>query len=59
VLENADAVTAFVRRAAERLEPSALYVTSGSELELAGPEVAPRKLAVLGEVARRLREEAA
>jgi len=25
---------------------------------LAGPEVAPRKLAVLGEVARRLREEA-
>lgn len=58
VLEDPDAVTAFVRRAADRLEPSALYVTSGSELELAGPEVAPRKLVALGEVARRLREEA-
>lgn len=59
VLEDPAAVAAFVRRAAERLEPSALYVTSGSELELAGPEVAPRKLAVLGQVASRLREEAA
>jgi 5-methyltetrahydropteroyltriglutamate--homocysteine methyltransferase len=59
VLEDPAGVAAFVRHAAETLEPSALYVTSGSELELAGPEVAPRKLAVLGEVARRLREEAA
>jgi 5-methyltetrahydropteroyltriglutamate--homocysteine methyltransferase len=59
VLEDPAAVAAFVRRAAEKLEPSDLYVTSGSELELAGPEVAPRKLAVLGEVAGRLREEAA
>lgn len=58
VVEDPVAVTAFVRRAADRLEPAALYVSSASELELAGPEVAPRKLAVLGEVARRLREEA-
>jgi 5-methyltetrahydropteroyltriglutamate--homocysteine methyltransferase len=58
VLERPEAVAAFVRRAAERLEPTLLYVSSASELELAGPEVAPRKLAVLGEVARRLREEA-
>ena len=58
VLEDPVSVAGFVRRAADRLEPTSLLVTSGSELELAGPEVAPRKLAVLGEVARRLREEA-
>lgn len=57
VLEDPAAVAGFVRRAADRLEPTALYVSSASELELAGPEVAPGKLAVLGEVARRLREE--
>jgi 5-methyltetrahydropteroyltriglutamate--homocysteine methyltransferase len=59
LLEDPGEVAAFVRRAADRLEPTALYVSSGSELELAGPEVAGRKLEVLGEVARRLREEAA
>ena len=59
VLEDPGEVTAFVRRAADRLEPTALYVSSGSELELAGPEMAGRKLEVLGEVARQLREEAA
>ncbi len=58
VLEDPAGVAAFVRRAAEHLEPTALYLSSGSELELAGPEVAPRKIAVLGEVARRLREGA-
>lgn len=58
VMEDPEAVAAFVRRAADRLEPAELFVTSASELELAGPEVAPRKLAVLGEVAGRLRQEA-
>jgi 5-methyltetrahydropteroyltriglutamate--homocysteine methyltransferase len=58
-VEDPDLVASFVRRAWDRLEPTALYVSTGSELELAGPQVAPRKVAVLGEVARRLREEAA
>lgn len=59
VIEDPASVAAFVRRAADRLEPTALYVSSATGLELAGPEVAPRKVAVLGEVARALREEAA
>lgn len=58
-LESVDRVVAFVRRAAERLEPGALFVSSGSDLELLGPEVASAKVELLGEVARRLREEAA
>jgi len=59
LLEDPASVAAFVRRAAERLEPTALYLSSGSELELAGPAVASGKVGVLGEVARRLRQEAA
>jgi 5-methyltetrahydropteroyltriglutamate--homocysteine methyltransferase len=59
VIEDPAAVAAFVRRAADRLEPTSLFVSSGSELELAGPEVAGRKLAALGEAARTLRQEAA
>jgi 5-methyltetrahydropteroyltriglutamate--homocysteine methyltransferase len=59
VLEDAAAVAAFVRRAVDRLEPTSLYLTSGSDLELAGPEVAPRKVEVLGEVAREVRGETA
>ncbi len=58
VMEDPERVAAFVRRAADRLEPTALFVSSASELELAGPEVAPRKLALLGQVARRLRQAA-
>jgi 5-methyltetrahydropteroyltriglutamate--homocysteine methyltransferase len=59
VLESADEIVAFVRRIRERLQPTALFLSSGAELELAGPEVAPRKIEVLGEAARRLREEEA
>jgi hypothetical protein len=56
VIEDPADVAAFVRRAADRLEPTAVFVTSGSDLELAGPEVAGRKVGVLGDVARRLRQ---
>jgi 5-methyltetrahydropteroyltriglutamate--homocysteine methyltransferase len=57
VLEPVDAVVAFVRRTADRLEPSALFVSSAGDLELLGPEVAPAKVRLLGQVAGRLREE--
>lgn len=57
VVESADEIVAFARKARERLQPETLMLTSGSELELAGPQVAPRKIEVLGEAARRLREE--
>ena len=57
VIESADEIVAFVRRIRERLRPTSLLLTSGAELELAGPDVAPRKVEVLGETARRLREE--
>ena len=59
VVESAEEVASFVSRVAERLEPERLFLSSGSELELSGPEVAPRKVEVLGEAARLLREGAA
>jgi 5-methyltetrahydropteroyltriglutamate--homocysteine methyltransferase len=59
VLESPAEIVGFVRRIRERLEPTTLFLSSGSELELAGPEVAPRKVEVLGEAARLLREDEA
>ena len=56
VVESAEEVASFAARVAERLEPERLFLSSGSELELSGPEVAPRKVEVLGEAARILRE---
>jgi 5-methyltetrahydropteroyltriglutamate--homocysteine methyltransferase len=56
VTESPADVAAFVTRVVERLEPEVLFLSSGSELELAGPEVAPRKVRVLGEAAALLRE---
>jgi 5-methyltetrahydropteroyltriglutamate--homocysteine methyltransferase len=58
VIESPDEVAAFVRRARDRLEPGTLFLSSGSDLELLGPDVARRKVEVLGEAARRLREAA-
>jgi 5-methyltetrahydropteroyltriglutamate--homocysteine methyltransferase len=58
VIESADDVAAFARRAMERLEPRTLFLSSGSDLELLGVEVARRKVEVVGEAARRLREAA-
>lgn len=55
VLEPADHVSDFAVRAAERLQPTSLYLTSGSDLELLGEQVARRKVELLGEVAGRVR----
>jgi 5-methyltetrahydropteroyltriglutamate--homocysteine methyltransferase len=56
VIEPVDGVVELVRRVDEWLDPPSLYLTSGSDLELLGPAVAARKVEVLGEAARRLRE---
>jgi 5-methyltetrahydropteroyltriglutamate--homocysteine methyltransferase len=56
VVEPVDEVSAFAARALERLEPPTMFLTSGSDLELVGPEVARQKVEVLGQAARRLRE---
>ncbi|MGH2677729.1 MAG: hypothetical protein ACRDHB_05155, partial [Actinomycetota bacterium] len=58
VVEAVDDVVALATRVRDRLQPSALYLSSGSDLELLGPEVARRKVEVLGQAARRLREAA-
>lgn len=58
VVERAEDVAAFARRVLDRLDPPTLFLSSGTDLELLGPEVAPRKVEVLGEAARRLREAA-
>lgn len=55
VLEPVDQVVDFARRVADRLAPATLFLTSSSDLELLGPEVARRKVEVLGEAAGRLR----
>ncbi len=59
VLEPLQATVAFVRRAAETLDPPALYLTPTSELELLGPQAARSKLLRLGEAAASLRQELA
>jgi 5-methyltetrahydropteroyltriglutamate--homocysteine methyltransferase len=58
VVEPVDAVVELATRIRDRLQPAALYLSSGSDLELLGPEVARRKVEVLGQAARRLREAA-
>jgi methionine synthase II (cobalamin-independent) len=58
VVEPVEDVVAFASRVGDRLDPPALYLSSASELELLGPEVARRKVEVLGQAAGLLREEA-
>jgi methionine synthase II (cobalamin-independent) len=58
VVEPVEDVVAFASRVRDRLQPPALYLSSASDLELLGPEVARRKVEVLGQAAGRLREEA-
>jgi 5-methyltetrahydropteroyltriglutamate--homocysteine methyltransferase len=58
VVETVDDVVDLVRRAADRLQPSALYLTSGSDLELLGAGMAARKVEVLGRAGAQLREAA-
>jgi 5-methyltetrahydropteroyltriglutamate--homocysteine methyltransferase len=55
VTEAAGDVSDFVADVVERLQPSVLFVSSGSDLELSGPEVAPRKVQALGRAAEMLR----
>jgi 5-methyltetrahydropteroyltriglutamate--homocysteine methyltransferase len=55
VIESAEEVASFARRVMDHLGPPTLFLSSGSDLELLGPEVARRKVEVLGEAARRLR----
>jgi 5-methyltetrahydropteroyltriglutamate--homocysteine methyltransferase len=59
LLEDAEQTVAAVRRVAELLDPPALYLSSGSDLELLPRAVAQRKVLRLGEVARGVREELA
>jgi 5-methyltetrahydropteroyltriglutamate--homocysteine methyltransferase len=58
VLESAEGTAAFVRRAAERLQPTDLYLSSGSDLELLPAELARDKVLRLGEVTRLVKEAA-
>lgn len=57
VLEDPDELAGFVHEALERLQPTSLYLSSGSDLELLGQKVARQKVEVLGETVRRVREK--
>jgi 5-methyltetrahydropteroyltriglutamate--homocysteine methyltransferase len=57
VVEGPDEITGFLLEVADRLQPSSLFLSSGSDLELLGEQVARKKVEVLGEAARRVKEE--
>ena len=56
VTEASGDVSEFVAGVVERLQPTALFLSSGSDLELAGPQVAPAKVRALGRAATMLKE---
>lgn len=56
VIETADGTAKFVVQAVETLQPTALYLSSNSELELLPRDLADGKIRLLGEVAARARE---
>lgn len=56
VLEDAEQTASFVETVAERVQPTRLFVSSGSDLELLPAEVAREKVRLLGRVAQRVRE---
>jgi 5-methyltetrahydropteroyltriglutamate--homocysteine methyltransferase len=56
VTEAAGDVSEFVADVVERLQPTSLFISSGSDLELSGPQVAPNKVRALGRAAEMLRE---
>jgi 5-methyltetrahydropteroyltriglutamate--homocysteine methyltransferase len=56
VLESTEGTAAFVRRVAERLEPTELFISSGSDLELLPAELAREKVLRLGEATRLVKE---
>ncbi len=55
VLEDAERTASFVNTVAERVRPTRLFVSSGSDLELLPAEVAREKVRLLGRVAEQLR----
>jgi 5-methyltetrahydropteroyltriglutamate--homocysteine methyltransferase len=57
VPEDPEEVAGFVLRAVERLRPTSLHLSSGSDLELLGEQAARKKVEVLGGIAGRLREQ--
>jgi len=56
ITESSGDVSEFVAELVDRLQPSSLYLSSGSDLELAGPQVAPNKVRALGRAAAMLKE---
>jgi 5-methyltetrahydropteroyltriglutamate--homocysteine methyltransferase len=56
VTEAAGDVSEFVAGVVDRLQPTSLFISSGSDLELSGPQVAPSKVRALGRAAHMLRE---
>ena len=56
ITEASGDVSDFVAGIVERLQPTSLFVSSGSDLELSGPQVAPNKVRALGRAANMLRE---
>jgi 5-methyltetrahydropteroyltriglutamate--homocysteine methyltransferase len=56
LVESLEETVKFVKRAAETLNPTALYLSSNSDLELLPRDIASRKILRLGEVARRAKE---
>ncbi len=56
VTEASGDVSEFVAGVVERLQPTSLFISSGSDLELSGPQVAPEKVRALGRSAQMLRE---
>jgi 5-methyltetrahydropteroyltriglutamate--homocysteine methyltransferase len=56
LIEPADHVVDFVSRVGDRLEPSAIYLSASSDLELLPQATARKKLVAMGEAGRRLKE---
>lgn len=56
VLESVDTTVAFTEQVADALDPPALYLSSGTPLDLLPRDVARAKVLRLGEIADRVRE---
>ncbi|MGH2661829.1 MAG: hypothetical protein ACRDH8_03265 [Actinomycetota bacterium] len=57
ILEDPEQTASFVGRVAERVRPTRLFVSSGSDLELLPAEVGREKIRLLGQVAQILRRQ--
>ncbi len=58
-IESTDGTVEFVRRMAETIQPTSLFVTSNCELEFLPRDLARQKVLRLGEVSARLKEQLA